>query len=128
IGSLGLWCCNTGQDECGSDFVQALARATGAEIAAAPGLVGSPALGGNWLLDGTTDIQPPLTPHGVAQYAGVMAVKKASLTTITNDSGTVGDFITNDTTLILNGTDTDNSISTLGVWIAGGTYGTGNGG
>jgi large repetitive protein len=52
--------------------------------------------------------------------------KKASLTAITTDSGTAGDFITNDNTLIFSGTES--GISTLGIWISGGIYGTGNSG
>src|SRR5262249_25402866 len=60
-------------------------------------------------------------------YAGILAPpKKASLTAITTDSGTVGDFITNDNTLIFRGTES--GISTLGIWISGGIYGTGNNG
>jgi hypothetical protein len=38
----------------------------------------------------------------------------------------VGDFITNDNTLIFSGKES--GINTLGVWISGGIYGTGNGG
>src|SRR5262245_17032110 len=52
--------------------------------------------------------------------------QKASLTAITTDSGTAGDFITNDNTLIFSGKEM--RISALGIWISGGIYGTGNGG
>src|SRR5262249_61561840 len=63
----------------------------------------------------------------IAGDAGVLAPpQKASLTAITTDSGTAGDFITNDNTLIFSGTES--GISTLGIWISGGTFGTANGG
>jgi Domain of unknown function (DUF4347) len=55
-----------------------LADATGAQVAAASDLVGSPALGGRWELDAgssTPKARPPLTAEGIASYAGVMATK-----------------------------------------------------
>src|SRR4051794_33530570 len=58
---------------------------------------------------------------------GSMSVKKATLTGITTDSGASLDFITNDNTLVFNGTDQDSGASTLGIWISGGIYGSGNG-
>src|SRR5262249_32377352 len=63
----------------------------------------------------------------MAGYAGVLAPpKKASLTAITTDSGTAGDFITQDNTLIFSGTES--GISTLGDLISGGIYWTGHSG
>src|SRR6478609_9584951 len=40
-GQLSLWSCETGQGKRGAAFVDALARATGADVAATVGLVGS---------------------------------------------------------------------------------------
>ncbi|UPK40778.1 cadherin domain-containing protein (plasmid) [Bradyrhizobium sp. 186] len=51
-----------------------------------------------------------------------MSVKKAALTGLATDSGTAGDFITNDNTLVFSGTDKDTGASVLGIWIIGGTY------
>src|SRR5262245_57027164 len=129
-GKLLLWSCQTAAGARGSAFVKALESATGAEVRAATGTIGSQALGGRWELDvssGKETIAAPLSAQGMAGYAGVLAPpKKASLTAITTDSGTAGDFITNDNTLIFSGTES--GISTLGIWISGGIYGTGNGG
>ena len=129
-GKLLLWSCNTAAGARGSAFLEALELATGAEVRAATGTIGSQPLGGRWQLDissGKETVAAPLTAQGMAGYAGVLAPpNKASLTAITTDSGTVGDFITNDNTLIFSGTES--GISTLGIWISGGIYGTGNGG
>src|SRR6516225_9122285 len=129
-GKLLLWSCDTAAGARGSAFLEALESAMGAEVRAATGTIGSQALGGRWELDvssGKETVAAPLTARGMAGYAGVLAPpKKASLTAITTDSGTAGDFITNDNTLIFSGTES--GISTLGIWISGGIYGTGNGG
>jgi hypothetical protein len=99
-GALMLWSCQTGQGERGSAFIKALARASGAKVAAATGLVGAAARGGSWDLtarSGGDAARPPLTAAGIGNYAGVMkAVIKwvgttsAAWGTATNwDSGTV---------------------------------------
>ena len=129
-GKLLLWSCDTAAGARGSAFLEALESATGAEVRAATGTIGSQPLGGRWEFDvsaGKETVAAPLTAQGMAGYAGVLAPpQKASLTAITTDSGTAGDFITNDNTLIFSGKES--GISTLGIWIAGGSYGTGNGG
>src|SRR5215475_14888171 len=129
-GKLLLWSCDTAAGARGSAFLEALESATGAEVRSATGTIGSQPLGGRWELDvssGKETIAAPLTAQGMAGYAGVLAPPtKASLTAITTDSGTAGDFITNDNTLIFSGTES--GISTLGIWISGGIYGTGNSG
>jgi len=45
-GALLLWSCETGKGARGEAFVAALARALGAEVRAAEGLIGAPARGG----------------------------------------------------------------------------------
>src|SRR5215475_13190621 len=129
-GKLLLWSCDTAAGARGSAFLEALESATGAEVRAATGTIGSQPLGGGWQLDvssGKETVAAPLTARGMAGYAGVLAPpQKASLTAITTDSRTVRDFITNDNTLIFSGKEM--RISTLGIWISGGIYGTGNGG
>ena len=71
--NLSLWSCQTAAGPAGAAFIAGLARASGADIAAATGRVGAAALGGGWEL--TAAAQPPLTAAGVAGYAGVMALK-----------------------------------------------------
>src|SRR4051812_29240415 len=64
---------------------------------------------------------PPihLTDFGLSWPKG-MVIKKAALTGLTTDSRTAGDFITNDNTLVFNGTDTRAGV--LGIWIINRTY------
>src|SRR5262249_32298972 len=119
----------------GSAFLKALESASGAEVQAATGVIGSHLQGGQWRLKSRSEneaVVAPLTADGMAAYTGVLAPppKKASasLNGITTDSGTTGDFITNDNTLIFSGTGKKISTNTLGIWISGGTYGNGNGG
>src|ERR1043166_3192759 len=76
-GQILLWSCNAGEGERGSSFVEALARATGAQVAAATGLVGAAAKGGAWDLDVRCDIgvlKAPLTAAGMVAYREVMPV------------------------------------------------------
>ena len=110
-GDLLVWSCNTAQGKNGKTFIESLARMTGANVAGATGLVGSLVFGGEWVIESARHSPSPLTPDGIRLYAGVMAVTQAKLTKITTDSGTVGDFFTNDNTLIFNGTDLDSGIS-----------------
>jgi len=66
-GSLMLWSCATAAGEHGAAFVDALVRATGAEVSASTGLVGATALGGCWELNarsGVTEARAPLTAQG----------------------------------------------------------------
>ena len=130
-GKLLLWSCETAVGARGSAFLEALESTTGAKVGAATGIIGSHLRGGNWQLDislGSEAVGAPLTSDGIASYAGILAPtpkKSALLTGITTDSGTAGDFITNDNTLIFSGTES--GVSTLGIWISGGSYGTGIG-
>ena len=75
--NVNLWSCQTAAGPAGAAFIAGLARASGADIAAATGLVGAAALGGGWEL--TAAAQPPLTAAGVAGYAGVMAARHIEL-------------------------------------------------
>ena len=74
-GAFQLWSCETAQGERGAAFVDALARATGAQVSAATKLVGAAAKGGCWELDAqaeTAYARAPLTQTGIAEYSGVM--------------------------------------------------------
>ena len=46
-GGLCLWSCDAGTGAAGTAFVEVLARATGANVAAATGRIGAAACGGN---------------------------------------------------------------------------------
>ena len=128
-GQLSLWSCETGQGKRGAAFVDALARATGADVAATVGLVGSAERGGRWELD-SGFAQAPLTLEGMAAYAGVMQthLEAFSLTAITDDVGP-DDFLTNDHTLILHGTldykgaDGTNQTTSFKIYLSGGEFG-----
>ena len=77
-GCLLLWSCRAAAGKRGAAFVEALARASGAEVAAATGLVGAATRGGRWelhLRSGASKALAPLTADGMANYAGVMATK-----------------------------------------------------
>ena len=82
-GDLNLWSCRAGAGAEGADFVANLARATGADIAAADRLVRAAALGGGWELETRSPprpVLPPLTATGVAEYAGVLATVTEDVT------------------------------------------------
>src|SRR6516162_5013860 len=77
-GAIYLWACETARGRRGAAFVDALARISGAPIAASMQRVGAAARGGQWQLDarlGRIRESAPLTALGVALYAGVMAAK-----------------------------------------------------
>src|SRR5262249_21737127 len=74
-GELMLWACAAGRGHDGEAFLDALARATGANVAAATRPVGSLAQGGSWDLDaavGRTTTGAPFTAAVQARYAGVL--------------------------------------------------------
>ncbi len=80
-GELRLWSCEARKGAEGEAFVAALSRAAHAAIAAACGRVGAAALGGIWELDGRgAEVEPPLTAHGAAEYAGVFATMEVVVT------------------------------------------------
>ena len=64
--NVNLWSCQTAAGPAGAAFIAGLARASGADIAAATGLVGDAALGDGWEL--TTATQRPLTAPGMTGY------------------------------------------------------------
>jgi Domain of unknown function (DUF4347) len=89
-GCLLLWSCHTAAGERGKAFVDALARATGTQVAASTGLVGAATLGGQWelhLRSGASKTQAPLTADGIANYASVMALPTSESEIDTQFSG-----------------------------------------
>ena len=76
--SLMLWTCETGQGKRGQDFIDALAAASGAKVAAATRFIGAAARGGGWELDkraGAPNVPAPLSGAGIASYQGVMGTR-----------------------------------------------------
>ena len=103
-GTIQLWSCRTGCDANGAAFVDALARATGAEVAAAMGLVGAAARGGNWVLENPRAATPaavPLTAMGQAAYAGLFETVTGS-----NGTNTISSSASNSTITDGNGSNT----------------------
>src|SRR6516162_3713344 len=71
-GGLCLWSCDAAAGAAGTAFIEVLARATRANVAAAAGRIGAAASGGNWELTAPS-ARPPLTAAGIADYPGVLA-------------------------------------------------------
>jgi VCBS repeat-containing protein len=89
-GELRLWSCSVVQGERGAAFVQAIAAAVGAKVAAASDPIGAETRGGSWQLWSTAGAgfaHPPITTAAQASYAGVLDTT-ASNTTITGNNST----------------------------------------
>ena len=76
-GRLVLWSCETAQGRRGAEFISALARATGAEIAASSKWIGAATQGGSWALNSRS------FPSGFAQIVGATAAVSAPLPPLT---------------------------------------------
>ena len=78
-GAFQLWTCESGQGKRGVAFVDALARASGAQVAASTQLVGAAARGGWWELTRAQAANrrecAADSAEASASYAGVMATK-----------------------------------------------------
>nr|WP_246371114.1 DUF4347 domain-containing protein [Phenylobacterium haematophilum] len=73
-GDIQLWGCEVGAGPEGAAFIQALAAATGADIAASDDLTGA---GGDWVLEtqiGTIETSVAITPAGQHAFAGTLAI------------------------------------------------------
>ena len=72
---LLLWGCEVGAGERGQSFLEALAEATGADVAASTDLTGSSVLGGNWALEQRTGAIEAALPFAdeAPELAGVLA-------------------------------------------------------
>ena len=76
-GRVCLWSCDVGRGEKGRQFIEAFSSAISAPVFAAVQPVGAADRGGHWKLQRASrsaDTAPPLTPAGVAQYAGVLSL------------------------------------------------------
>lgn len=72
-GDILLYGCDVGKGAAGGFFLQQLARATGADIAASTDLTGAAALGGNWELEAHVGTVTAGTLEA-KQYAGTLAI------------------------------------------------------
>jgi len=71
-----LYGCDVGAGTAGASFVEELARATGADVAASTNATGSAALGGDWLLErttGTIEAAAPLSLDALRDYRSILA-------------------------------------------------------
>jgi large repetitive protein len=66
----------------------------------------------------------PYEKNNIREAGSVMAITGAKLTKISTDSGIVGDWLTNDSSLIFSGTVTLSGASTLGIELTGASIGT----
>src|SRR5271169_6547369 len=85
-GELRLWSCDAASGPVGTAFIETLAQATGAGVAAATGRIGAATLGGTWDLTARSHptARAPLTAAAMAAYAGVLATKTWSYGGINN--------------------------------------------
>ena len=92
-GELRLWSCDSAAGPAGATFVEALAKATGACVAAADARVGAQALGGVWELAERASLEPPhppLTAAGIGAYAGILAAIEITVSGRVPDVSTAG--------------------------------------
>lgn len=78
-----LYSCDTGQGDSGAAFINRLAEATGADLAASSNLTGSAALGGDWQLEvssGHIETTAVVEPALAALYSEVLSISSATLT------------------------------------------------
>ncbi|WP_200958356.1 DUF4347 domain-containing protein, partial [Massilia sp. Root335] len=78
-GDILLYGCNVGAD---AGFVDRLAIATGADVAASNDLTGAAALGGNWNLEvssGNIETAPAIDAHAAALYRAVLSISPGTL-------------------------------------------------
>jgi Ca2+-binding RTX toxin-like protein len=98
-GDILLYGCNVAQGDTGLQFIEALAKTTGADVAASNDVTGSAALGGNWLLEtntGAIETASALSANTQATYASSLAavIPVVTITAgITPVEGAAGSFI-----------------------------------
>ncbi|WP_052085000.1 Ig-like domain-containing protein, partial [Comamonas testosteroni] len=93
-GDILLYGCEIGADGAGRDFIESLAKSTGADVAASTNLTGAQSRGGDWVLEtstGSIEAALPFALADVRDYDGVLGAPVSG----TTDFGSGG----NDTTL-----------------------------
>jgi collagen type VII alpha len=84
-GQLRLWSCDSAAGADGAVFIDAFARAAGADVAAATGRIGAAVRGGSWGLTAFAYrpfAKPPLTPAAMSAYGGLLPTVSSGTTTI----------------------------------------------
>ena len=122
-GDLLFYGCDLAATQDGKSLVDALARLTGADVAASEDLTGNAARGGDWTLEfvsGRVEAQVAVSAAGEAQWDGILAAEQLDwdavswpATTLGNSyavgSGNVAIAISGDTGRFLAGYPVDNS-------------------
>ncbi|MEG3619514.1 DUF4347 domain-containing protein [Magnetovibrio sp. PR-2] len=105
-GDLLLYGCNVGADGAGQDFIDALATATGADIAASDDLTGSADLGGDWDLEASSGIIETDTAldDETAVYDGLLLTDTIEYAYATPSNSTTGAQIAQSFTATQTGT------------------------
>jgi hypothetical protein len=96
-GDILLYGCNVAQGDAGLQFIDALAKATGADVAASNDITGSATLGGNWQLEASTGaIESTLTlsNNTLNSYSGILAANLIISSDTIWHSGEVHDLST----------------------------------
>ena len=81
-GDILLYGCNIGAGDNGAGFLETLAIATGADVAASNNLTGSAALGGDWELEvasGSIETQAIVNAQTAALYQQVLSIASANI-------------------------------------------------
>ena len=81
-GDILLYGCDIARGSAGAAFVDAVARATGADVAASTDATGSAAKGGDWALEyaaGQIDAAPVVRAADVSGYNGLLASSKVTI-------------------------------------------------
>lgn len=100
-GDILLYGCNVAQGETGQTFVETFATLTNADVAASDDLTGTAALGGDWDLEVQKGVIDAAAIKNL-QYNSILKMN-GTIASITPDTGTAADFITNATTLTFAG-------------------------
>jgi len=98
---LMLYSCNTGHGVAGRRFVETLASATGADVAASDDLTGAGELGGDWTLEttwGSVELSNLIDTAGI-HYANVLGITSENFDGAAfNDQNNVTTYVVNDWT------------------------------
>lgn len=100
-GDILLWSCNTGAGSIGQAFVESLALATGADVAASTDPTGAAARGGDWVLEaqsGAIEAGVPLTGDGIQAYDGLLDNQAPTIGFTPYEAAASGETLVNTTT------------------------------
>ncbi|MEZ5774504.1 MAG: DUF4347 domain-containing protein [Hyphomicrobiaceae bacterium] len=88
-GDILIYGCDVGAGETGAQFIEALSRATGADIAASTDDTGSAELGGDWVLESQTGVIDAVVLEA-PEWNGLMAPLTISASSLPTTSGGTG--------------------------------------